>query len=218
MLPVMPPVKSRRAEYTESTRDAVLDAAAELFVRRGYPRTSLDEVAAAARVTKGAIYHHFANKAALMKALIERLELAGNERVRETFARVRAEHGAAAGGLAAIDVFLDQCSEPVYGALVFREAPLALGWQEWRACEEKYAVSLIEEIMRSLADEGAIAPPLMTPTLVSVVFGMIGTAGQLMAATSEADRPRVRSELQATFGAFLSGLLAGVTPAGRTSP
>ncbi|MBC3194706.1 TetR/AcrR family transcriptional regulator [Pseudonocardia sp. C8] len=203
----MEPVKSRRTEYTETTRDAVLDSAAELFIRRGYPKTSLDEVAAAARVTKGAIYHHFSNKAALMKALIERLEQRGNDRIRQTFLQVREEHGAAAGALAAIDAFLDQCAEPVYSGLVFREAPLALGWQEWRACEERYAVAVIEEILRVLADDGVIPRPLMTPTLVSVVFGMLGTAGQEMAGAGEADRPRVRSELQATFGALLSGLL-----------
>ncbi|TCK20500.1 TetR family transcriptional regulator [Pseudonocardia endophytica] len=207
MLGGMPPVKSRRAEYTESTRDAVLDAAAELFVGRGYPRTSLDEVAAAARVTKGAIYHHFANKAALMTALIEREELDATRRTRAAFEDVAARDGAAAGAMAAIDEFLVQCSEPVYGALVFREAPLALGWTDWQACEEKYAVAVIEEVLGRLADDRVIAGPV-GGTLVSMVFGMLGTAGQLLAATPDAEAPRVRDELHATFAAFLAGMRA----------
>ena len=207
MLDVMPPVKSRRAEYTESTRDAVLDAAAELFVARGYPRTSLDEVAASARVTKGAIYHHFANKAALMTALIEREEREATRRTRVAFEEAAARDGAAAGALASIDSFLEQCSEPVYGALVFREAPLALGWSDWQACEEKYAVAVIDEVLARLAEEGVIRGPVGR-TLVAVVFGMLGTSGQLLAGTPVPDRARVRDELRATFGAFLVGLQA----------
>jgi AcrR family transcriptional regulator len=208
MLGVMPPVKSRRAEYTESTRDAVLDAAAELFVGRGYPRTSLDEVAAAARVTKGAIYHHFVNKAALMTALIERMESDVTSQTRATYQEVAARDGAAAGALAAVDRFLERCSEPVYGPLVFREAPLALGWTEWRACEEKYAVAVVEEVLDGLVADGAIAVPA-SRTMVSVVFGMLGTAGQLLAETPEPERSRVREELRVMFVAFLAGLGVG---------
>ncbi len=205
MLDVMPPVKSRRAEYTESTRDAVLDAAAELFVERGYPQTSLDEVAASARVTKGAIYHHFANKAALMMALVERMESEVTGMTLAAYRETAARDGVVVGALAGIDRFLDQCSEPIYGALAFREAPLALGWAQWRACEEKYAVAVIEEVLGALAEGGVIASPV-SRTLVSVVFGMLGTSGQLLAEASESERPRVRAELRATFGAFLTGL------------
>ena len=201
----MPPVKSRRAQYTESTRDAVLDSATELFCARGYAHTSLDEVAAHARVTKGAIYHHFANKASLLIAIVERMELAGNARMRTAFAEVSAESGPAAGAMAVIDEFLLQCSDETYGALVFREAPIALGWQEWRACEEKYAVALVEEILQQLADAGTIPSPV-TGTLVSMVFGMLGTAGQLLAGTPADEGPRVRAELRATFAAFLQGM------------
>lgn len=205
MLLVMPSVKSRRAEYTESTRDAVLASATELFCAHGYASTALDEVAAHARVTKGAIYHHFANKAALLTAAVERLELDGNARMRATFAEVAARSGPAAGGLAVIDEFLLMCSDPVYGVLVFREAPIALGWQAWRACEEEYAIGMIEEILGALEAAGVIAGPV-TGTLVSVVFGMLGSAGQLLAETAVEDRPRVRDELRSTFGAFLAGL------------
>ena len=209
MLGVMPqPVKSRRAEYTESTRDAVLDAAAELFVGRGYPHTSLDEVAAAARVTKGAIYHHFTNKAALMTALVERMESEVTARTRATYEDVTARDGAEAGALAAVDEFLLRCSDSAYGPLVFREAPLALGWTQWRECEEKYAVAVVEEALDALAAAGVIAMPVGR-TLVSVVFGMLGTAGQLLADTPEDDRAKVRDELRRTFLAFMSGLRTG---------
>ena len=48
-----------QAERTEATTSALVDAARELFARDGYDATSLDAVAARAKVTKGAVYHHF---------------------------------------------------------------------------------------------------------------------------------------------------------------
>ncbi|MBW0103755.1 TetR/AcrR family transcriptional regulator [Pseudonocardia sp. KRD291] len=204
----MPPVKSRRAEYTESTRDAVLDNAARLFGEQGYGATSLDEVAAAARVTKGAIYHHFTNKAALMTALIDRLERDAHRRLHGRFAELSATSDPATAGLAVIDEFLMMCSDPVYGGLVFREAPIALGWQAWRACEEEYAIVLVEEVLREMQRTGAIPGPV-TGTLVTVVFGMLCSSGQLLAETPEEQRPRVRDELRSTYVAFLAGLATG---------
>ena len=104
-----------------------------------------------------------------------------------------------------IDEFLLMCSDPVYGGVVFREAPIALGWQAWRACEEEYAIVLIETVLQEMERSGAIPGPV-TGTLVTMVFGMLGTTGQLLAETVEEQRPRVRAELRATYTAFLAGL------------
>src|SRR6201996_6342428 len=67
-------VRSRRLEYSESTRDALVDGAVELFTKRGYASTSLDEIAKKARVTKGALYHHFSGKQALFEAAFDVVE------------------------------------------------------------------------------------------------------------------------------------------------
>ena len=63
-----------RSQHVEATRRAVLDAARSLFGRKGYAQTSVDEIAAAARVTKGAVYHHFAGKEALFRAVHAEVE------------------------------------------------------------------------------------------------------------------------------------------------
>ena len=65
---------SRRQEYSSSTRKALVKSAADLFAERGYAGTSLDEVVSAARVTKGALYHHFAGKLALFQAVFDQCE------------------------------------------------------------------------------------------------------------------------------------------------
>ena len=65
---------SRRQEYSASTRRALVDVATELFTERGYAGTSLDEIVAGARVTKGALYHHFSGKQALFESVFEKIE------------------------------------------------------------------------------------------------------------------------------------------------
>jgi AcrR family transcriptional regulator len=61
-----------RQERKSQTRERLIDAAAEVFARRGFEAASLDEVAAAAGYTKGAVYSNFASKTDLFIALIER--------------------------------------------------------------------------------------------------------------------------------------------------
>lgn len=64
----------RTKEEAAQTKQALLDAALRVFSRDGYAASRLADIAAAAGVTRGAIYHHFANKADLYLALIERAE------------------------------------------------------------------------------------------------------------------------------------------------
>jgi AcrR family transcriptional regulator len=61
-----------RAERKARTREALLDAGAEVFLRDGFHGASLDRVAAEAGFTKGAVYAHFTAKADLFLAILER--------------------------------------------------------------------------------------------------------------------------------------------------
>lgn len=63
-------------EGTEATRLALISAARELFVEKGYADTATPDIVAAAGVTRGALYHHFEDKKALFRAVIERESMA----------------------------------------------------------------------------------------------------------------------------------------------
>ena len=65
----------RTKEEAEQTRQAIMAAAVDLFAERGYAHTSLEQIAKAAAVTRGAIYWHFKNKAEIYDALHEQLYL-----------------------------------------------------------------------------------------------------------------------------------------------
>lgn len=65
----------RTREEAEKTREAIVEAALDCFHRHGIARSTLDQIAAAARVTKGAVYHHFEGKHAILHELREQVTL-----------------------------------------------------------------------------------------------------------------------------------------------
>src|SRR5882724_10017346 len=72
VLPTAPPAKppSSRAARAAERREAIIDAALDEFVARGFAATRLDDVAKRAGVAKGTIYLHFKDKEALFQELI----------------------------------------------------------------------------------------------------------------------------------------------------
>lgn len=65
----------RTKDEAQETRNRILDAAERMFVERGVSRTSLEDIADAAGVTRGAIYWHFDNKNELFQAMADRVLL-----------------------------------------------------------------------------------------------------------------------------------------------
>jgi len=195
-------VKSRRELYSAATRTALLDSATELFADRGYAGTALTDVAAAAHVTRGAVYHHFADKQALFEAVLERFEIQAMQRVAAAAIGEGDAWDAAKRGLSA---FLDECLDPIYSRIVWREGPAALGWLRWRECERKYGYGLVEQFLRMLVADGQIAPvPLRSAT--GLVFAMLGESGLTLAEAPEPDRPALRNELEGMHLRILGGL------------
>ena len=187
----MEPARTRREEYAEATAAALLESAAACFLESGFAATSLDAVAKRARVTKGAIYHHFASKRDLFLAVMERQE--------EINARTVDEAATAASDpwsaiVAAFDAFLGTIADPVYQRLCFVEGPAALGFEDWWAWGERTEIDLIHRQLDRVARAGALLVEDVD-MLAHVLFGAV-TAGVLAmarAADPEAERERFRT-------------------------
>jgi len=80
-LPGVPVEKLTRERRRQQTRDVLVEAATEVFARRGYEGASLEEIAERAGFTRGAIYKHFAGKEELFFAVTD----GANQRVIESF-------------------------------------------------------------------------------------------------------------------------------------
>jgi len=66
-----------------ATREALIDAAEEMFMEHGVARTSLEQIARHAGMTRGAVYWHFKNKADLFRAMLERIRMPFEDLIRE---------------------------------------------------------------------------------------------------------------------------------------
>jgi AcrR family transcriptional regulator len=192
--------RSRREEYAEATYEALLDSAAACFFEAGFANTSLDHVAQRARVTKGAIYHHFTSKRDLFMAVLERQEaiVAGSI--------ARAGAGAVdawSGMVAALDAFLETISDPIYRRLCWVEGPAALGFEEWWACGERYEIAVIRRLLDRAAQAGVLKFEDLD-MLAHVLFGAV-TAGVLNMARSE-DPASVRERFRTVILQVMAGL------------
>ena len=67
--------RTRREEYTEATRQALLAAGRDAFASEGYQAAGIEAISRAARVTRGAFYHHFEDKKALFDAVVVALQI-----------------------------------------------------------------------------------------------------------------------------------------------
>lgn len=201
-------VKSRRDEYSESTRAALLESGRRLFAERGYAGTSLADIAAQARVTKGALYHHFVGKQALLEEICRVLDQRVIAEV--TAAMARAEDPWE-GVLAAVGAFLDHCADPSYGRLVFREVPAVLGHAAWFAEGEATFGALIQQVLGGLVDMGVIDTPSVRLT-AQVLYAALAEAALAIAAA--ADPTAERDALAGVLQKMMSGFLTTARPSG----
>ncbi|MET9490403.1 helix-turn-helix domain-containing protein [Nocardia sp. NPDC006630] len=161
-------VKGLRAEYAEATRSALLDAGRRLFIERRYADLSAEEIARAARLTRGALYHHFGGKQGLFEAVFEQIEEELTGRLAASLTETDAWHS----GLQALDAFLDECTSVPYQRIVLQEGPVALGWDRWRELDERHMLGLVRNLVDDLTEAG-IFQPRSTDLVVRAIYGLL---------------------------------------------
>ncbi len=191
---------TRRQDYSSSTKRALLDNATSLFTDHGYAGTSLDEVVAAARVTKGAFYHHFPSKLALFEAVFDRVQGSTTRQVEKAIDASKDPWERAQVGL---EKFLEVCREPHYRRICLQEGPVALGHERWHEAEKASTLGIVQRTVDALLEDLGGGENL-NEAFGIVFYGAIKSASEFVA---DAEDPNSASEqVQATIGAILAGL------------
>ncbi len=190
----------RRSEQADATRTALSVAARQLFTERGYAATSTTEVVERAGVSRGALYHHFAAKEELFRAVFEQLEDEITKHVaREALTSTDPLEQLRRGTRA----YLDACIDPAVQRVVLLEGPSVLGWETWQEIEQRYGYGLVLAGVEAAIAADLIAAQPVEP-LAHVLFGALTEAGMVVA---RADEPRTaRSEMEAAMDRLLDGL------------
>ncbi|QEW01650.1 TetR/AcrR family transcriptional regulator [Microbacterium lushaniae] len=139
-----------RASAADAARTAhrILDAALERFTAEGYAAASVDDIARAAGVTRGAVYHHYTDKRGLLRAAAR----AGHERVASAVVRrAEGESDPAEQLRAGCHAFVDSITTDAAARLLLIEAPAVLGWSEWRGLDAAASVAELRDAVAQVA-------------------------------------------------------------------
>jgi len=192
----------RRAEQTEETRRLVLAAARELFIEHGYDRTPIEEILQRANVSRGALYHHFPSKEALLEAVFDEIEQEVAARTAADRAAVETDPmGALRAGCAA---WLAVTLDPAVRAISLTDAPAVLGWQRWRAIDERYSFGAMKAVLQLAMDAGQIEPQPVD-MLAHMLIATLGEAALVIARADDAQTALDQAE--ATFNRLVDGLV-----------
>jgi len=196
------PAPGRRAQFSATTRRALVDVAEELFTEHGYAATSLDAIVAGADVTKGALYHHYSGKQALFEAVFERVESAGAQSIQDALTGEQDPWDKALSGLRA---FLEVVRQPSYSRIVIQEGPSVLGYERFREQEERSTFAYVLDIVRAVLSSGDWElDDEMEHTFARIFFGALSSSGASVSTAEDADAAAERVEL--AIGFILAGL------------
>ena len=194
-----------KAEQADATRTALSAAARQLFTERGYAATSTTEIVERAGVTRGALYHHFAAKDELFRAVFEQLEGEVTKHVAEEALTSPDPLEQLRRGTRA---YLDACIDPAVQRVVLLDGPSVLGWETWQEIEQRYGYGLVLAGVEAAIGAGLISAQPVEP-LAHVLFGALTEAGMVVA---RADEPRTaRADMEAAMDRLLDGLRASTS-------
>ncbi len=197
--------KARRAAQAEATRAALVDAARRLFVARGYHHTGTEEVVTAARVgTRGALYHHFADKRALFEAVFIAVEEDLVMKAAESLANPA--DGALNQLRQGLIGFLDASLTPHVQRILLIDGPAVLGWTRWRELESLYGLGAIRAMLDRAVEEGDLAAGQPVDALAHVLLAAADEMALFIA--NAPDQVAARDHGVQALNALLDGLRA----------
>lgn len=193
-------LKSRQQENSEQTRLALLEAGQYLFVNQCYYHVSIDEISRYARVTKGAFYHHFSNK----KALLRECYLLQVKHAVQKLDEVPTYDDKWQELTALFSLCVDHIYQCKNELIPLQEVISVLGWKEWEEIDANILIPRIQHCVDILFAEKQICA--YSPAIVvNLIYGFITHIAINL--KNEASLPKEAcSDFKAIFADFLIGV------------
>jgi AcrR family transcriptional regulator len=193
---------NRQEARSAATRAALVAAARPLFGERGYSEVGTEELARAAGVTRGALYHQFEDKRDLFRAVVEDVEQELIGRIAERMSE--ADPGDPLGALSdGAGILMDAVLEPDIRQIAAVDAPGVLGWEEWREIGERYGFGLIEAALSGAISRGSLRDQPVRP-LAHLLLGALDEGAMYVALAD--DVATAREETLTALATMLDGL------------
>ena len=198
-------VKSRQAENSATTRAALLRIARRFFAERGYAETATEEIVRRARVTRGALYHHFKDKQDLFRAVLHEEQSKLAAKCTQAAAQ---ESDPWRALMTANEAFLEACLDPAVQQIVLIDAPAVLGAEGFRQSDESYYLAGLKAAIEAAIAAGIIEKQPVE-SLAHMLMGSMNEAARLIAQAS--DKKRARREVSESAKRMWNGLRIDTT-------
>jgi AcrR family transcriptional regulator len=196
-------VKPLRARQAEATRSLLVEVARRRFTERGYAATSIDDVIQQAGVARGALYHHFAGKEALFRAVYETVEGEVVARVIEAAAAQTSPWDAMRAGLSA---FLDACLEPSFRRIVVLDSVSVLQSKVLEVGIDPVELPMLRAVLAPLLGTATFAGMALDALSYVALGGLYGASLYIARAS---DPRAARAEADVVLDTLITGLLGG---------
>jgi AcrR family transcriptional regulator len=201
----MPKNRRTQAERSAETREALIAAARPLFAVHGYADVALETIVRTAGVTRGAMYHHFADKTELFAAVFEQVDGEVAARMGDAIAAAQEADPIEVMRLGA-RFWLDACADREIQRIVLVDAPAVLGWTRWTEIGNRYNIGLVRDLLTHAIEIGRIPPQPVEATALTVLGAM--REATLYIARAQ-DRDQARQDAGAVMDRIISALAAG---------
>jgi AcrR family transcriptional regulator len=198
-------VKPLRARQAEATRNLLIAVAREHFTEQGYPATSIDDIIQQAGVARGALYHHFAGKEALFRAVYEEVE---GEVVARVMAAAASETSPWDALRAGLSTFLDACLEPAFRRIVVLDSVSVLQSQVLEVSTDPVELPMLRTVLTPLLGTTTFGG-MAIDALAYVALG--GLYGASLFIARAADPRAARAQVDIVLDTLIGGLLGGAT-------
>jgi AcrR family transcriptional regulator len=192
-----------QAARRAATVGTILAEARRLFTERGFEAASIDDIAEAAGVAKGAVYHHFASKEAVFQRVLEDMQaqIASAPAPNEAPAPSDLVEQIAAATLR----YLLAASEPAVRRVLLIDGPAVIGWRRWREIDDRFFGAGAR-----LAVLGLLGPQASDAEVDAITHLMMGAVMEAALVCATANDPRqAAQELSSALGRMLGGLAGG---------
>lgn len=196
-------VKRRtQAERSATTRIALVGAARRLFAAQGFAGVGTEAIVREASVSRGALYHQFADKTELFAAVLDDVEADVSRQLAEA-AGAAAEAGFVAAMMSAVEAWLELCDRPDIQRILLVDGPSVVGWARWREICQRHVLGLIQAVL----EQGMAAGDVRRQAIVPLSHALIAVADEAaMYVAAAADPAVARAEMVEVARQFVTAL------------
>jgi AcrR family transcriptional regulator len=191
---------AKQAERRAATTEAILKAGRRLFGERGFATTTMDDIAEAAQVAKGAVYHHFATKEAVFEAVFDAVS---RDLVADIERTTRSERDVLTAMVAGTQHYFAACAKGPTCQIILRDGPAVLGWERWREIDAEHFGGKFPRALAAAMDARLIARQPIEP-LSRLLLGAVTEAA--VACAGRPDVLKAGSEYSRAFKSLLEAL------------